>query len=119
MIKIEKAAPDVSQGTPFSHYVNKSEKRLKHWGAELDKLAQTGLSMVGSQKEAFDKRIVELQTKRDFAQSKLEALRGAGEHKWEAFKEELELSARALETSIKSRPQLRSTPQNDGADKSL
>ncbi len=83
-------------------YVHQTEKRLKHWGGELDKLAQNALSADPAQAEKLEHRRVELQKKLDFAHSRLEALRGAGEHRWEAFKEELELSLRELQKSFKS-----------------
>jgi S-formylglutathione hydrolase FrmB len=78
------------------------EKRLKHWAAEMDKLAQTAQSIQITQKAAFDKRAIDLQAKLDLAQNKLTALRGAGEHKWESFKEALERSVHELEKAFKS-----------------
>lgn len=85
----------------FNVHVEKVEKRLKHWTAELDKVANGALSIESSEKAEFESRFVDLQAKLDFARSKLEALRGAGEHKWEAFKDDLEVSIRHLEKSFK------------------
>ena len=85
----------------FNVHVAKVEKRLKHWTAELDKVAGRALSIEVSEKAEFESRFVDLQAKLDFARSKLEALRCAGEHKWEAFKDDLEVSIRRLEKSFK------------------
>lgn len=99
MIKIEKSGSNAMSA--FNVHVEKSEKRLKHWTAELDKFAQSESSIEPAQREGFDTRRNQLQEKLDFAKSKLEALRSSGEHKWEAFKDELEQSIRQLETSFK------------------
>lgn len=68
----------------------------------MDKLAQTALSVEITKRAAFDKKVIDLRAKLDLAQLKLQALRGAGEHKWESFKEALELSVRELEKAFKS-----------------
>jgi hypothetical protein len=98
MSKFERGSAEMSA---FNVHVANVEKRLKHWGAELDKVANSALSIEVPEKVAFECRFVDLQAKLDFARSKLEALRGAGVHKWEAFKDDLELSIRHLETSFK------------------
>lgn len=94
-----------SAGIPkaaFNLHVEKTEKRLKHWRFELDKFAQTALSIQVNQKAAFDKKVIDLQAKLDLAQIKFEALRSAGGHKFEALKDALEHSVSELERAFKA-----------------
>lgn len=89
--------------TPRNTHVGQMEKRLQHWGAELDKFAQTALSIQVAQKEAFDIRLASLQAKLDLAQDKLAVLRDSGEHKWESFKGDLETCVHDLEAAFKDK----------------
>ena len=89
--------------TPLHVHAGKMEKRLQHWGAELDQLAQTALSIQATQKAAFDERIADLRAKLDLAQNKLEALRGSGEQKWEDFKDDLDACVHDLEAAFKKK----------------
>lgn len=84
----------------FNVHVEKMEKRLQHWNDEFDKFADTAHSPEGAEKPEFQSQLTDLQEKLDFAYSRLEALRSAGEHKWEAYKDELDLALRHLETSF-------------------
>ena len=101
MKKIEGSGAGRSEMGAFNVHVEKVEKRLKHWTAELDKVANSALSIELPEKEEFERRFVDLRSKLDFSRAKLEALRGAGEHRWEAFKDDLEVAIRRLEKSFK------------------
>jgi vacuolar-type H+-ATPase subunit I/STV1 len=87
--------------TAFAFYVEKAEKRLKHWEGKLDNLAEKALNLQHDQQEELEKRRVQLQTKLDLTQGRLEALRSAGDRGWEAFKSDLEHSFRDFEQSFK------------------
>lgn len=87
--------------TAMGAHVSAMEKRLGHWGSELEKLGHKAQSARIDEKAALDKRLVSLRAQFEHAQERLSLLRDAGEKKWEAFKADLEVAVRDFEKALK------------------
>jgi len=77
------------------------ESQLRQWGAKLDELVAKADAAGAEAKVDYRKRIEELKSKHQLAQSKLEELRAAGSEKLETLKVGVESAWKELEAAFR------------------
>jgi peptidoglycan hydrolase CwlO-like protein len=82
-------------------HVGKMETQLKQLGAKLDELVAKAGEAGTEAKSDYRKRIDDLKSKHQTAQSKLDELKVAGSEKWETFKTGVESAWNELEDAFK------------------
>jgi hypothetical protein len=81
--------------------VGKMETQLKQWGAKLDELVAKAEEAGAEAKIDYRKRIDDLKSKHQVAQSKLAELRAGGSEKWDILKSGVESAWKELEVAFK------------------
>jgi len=82
-------------------HVGKMEAELRRWGATLDELKAKADAAGTKAKIGYRRRLDELQTKYEAAQTKLDELKTAGGGKWETFKGGIETAWNDLRAAFR------------------
>jgi len=77
------------------------EKRLKHWGAQLDELVAKAGEAGTEIKADYHKHLDDLKLRHKAAQAKLDELKAASGAEWESFKAGVESAGNELEVAFK------------------
>lgn len=81
-------------------YQEKFEAQLRGWAVKIDELKAKADLATAEAKIEYCEQIEELRAKQATAQTKLHALRDAGEQAWDELKPELELAWHDLKTAV-------------------
>lgn len=83
-------------------YTKKVEAQLEEWSAEIDKLKARGKKSGADAELAYQRRVEDLERKRDEAQDQLEELRDASGDAWEDIKAGVESARESLAEALQS-----------------
>ncbi|MCF8129709.1 MAG: hypothetical protein K9N10_14465 [Deltaproteobacteria bacterium] len=83
-------------------YVKKLHAKLDEWNAQIDKMKAKADQAEADSRIEYNKRIAELQEKRNETKEKLETLREAGEGAWEDLKSGVQLAVESMEEALAS-----------------
>ncbi len=82
-------------------YVRKLKDQLDRWNAELSKLETKAKQPLAGMKDAYERQLGELRSRRNAMQQQMAEIQKAGDHAWDHLREGAEKAWKAMDESIK------------------